>query len=134
MPVLDIVGLVVLVVILCALALILARQRHMLHGPGGIPLAVRRGTRWLYGVGLYDGDMLLWYRAIGIGTRPSRVMRRGEIEVLSRRAPSPAELGSLPSTAVIVDVRDSAGDITLALADGAFTGFVSWLEASAPRF
>lgn len=130
----DIVGLIVLAVVLCALALILARQRHMLHGPGGIPLAVRRGTRWLYGVGLYDGDVLLWYRAIGIGTRPSRVLRREEIEVLGRRAPSESELGSLPSTAVIVDVRDSGGEVTLALADGAFTGFVSWLEASAPRF
>jgi hypothetical protein len=134
MNVYDIVGLIVLVIVLCLLALILARQRHMLRGPGGIPLAVRRGTRWLYGVGLYDGDMLLWYRAIGIGTRPSRVLRRGEIEMLSRRVPSPAELGSLPATAVIVDVRDSTGEVTLALADGAFTGFVSWLEASAPRF
>ncbi len=130
----DIVGLIVLAVVLGLLALILARQRHMLHGPGGFPLAVRRGTRWLYGVGLYEGDSLLWYRAIGIGTRPSRTLRREHIEVLSRRTPSPAELGSLPSTAVIVDLRDSTGEITLALADGAFTGFVSWLEASAPRF
>src|ERR1700742_302813 len=131
MAVVDIVGLVLLALILCALALILARQRQMLHGPGGIPLAVRRGSRWLYGVGVYDGDLLLWYRAIGIGTRPTRTLRRSEIELLGRRGPAPSELGSLPGSAVIVDVRDSTGEASLALADGAFTGFVSWLEASA---
>jgi hypothetical protein len=61
------------------------------------------------------------------------VLRRGELGVISRREPTSAELRSLPATAIIVECRDPHGDITLALADGAFTGFVSWLESSAPR-
>ncbi len=130
----DVIALILLAVILLALALIIARQRHMLHSAGGIPLATRRGNRWLYGVGRYDGDELQWFRAIGIGTRPTRTLRRGDLQVLGRRSPETHELSSLPGTAVIVELRDTTGDITIALADGAFTGFVSWLEASAPRF
>jgi Protein of unknown function (DUF2550) len=134
MSVIDLIAVVLLALALIALALIIARQRHMLHSAGGIPLAARRGNRWLYGVGRYDGDELQWYRAIGVGTRPTRVLRRTNLHVLSRRAPAPQELGSLPTSAVIVELRDPTGDITIALADGAFTGFVSWLEASATQF
>ena len=36
--------------------------------------------------------------------------------------------------AVIVELRDSGGPITLGLGEGAYTGFVSWLESSSPRF
>jgi Protein of unknown function (DUF2550) len=134
MAIVDVIAAVLVVLVLIALALIIARQRHMLHSAGGIPLATRRGNRWLYGVGRYDGDELQWYRAIGIGTRPTRVLRRTDLHVVSRRAPAPQELGSLPPSAVIVELRDPAGEISIALADGAFTGFVSWLEASATQF
>lgn len=133
MRIVDAVAIIALLVIIVALALIVARQRHMLRSAGGIPLAVRRGTRWLYGVGRYEGEEFRWYRAIGIGSRPTRVLRRSELQVLSRRAPTSQELRSLPASAVIVECRDGLGDITLALADGAVMGFVSWLESSAPR-
>lgn len=133
MQIVDAVAIIALIVIIAALVLIIVRQRHMLRSAGGIPLAVRRGTRWLYGVGRYEGEEFRWYRAIGIGSRPTRVLRRGELQVISRRTPTAQELRSLPTSAVIVECRDAVGDITLALADGAFTGFVSWLESSAPR-
>jgi Protein of unknown function (DUF2550) len=110
----DAIAVVALIAVIVVLALIIARQRHMLNSAGAIPLAVRRGTRWLYGVARYNGEEFRWYRAIDLG-------------------PTEAELRSLPPTAVIVECRDRRGDITLALADGAFTGFVSWLESSAPR-
>jgi hypothetical protein len=131
--VVDGVAIAALIAIIVVLALVIARQRHMLHSAGGIPLAVRRGNRWLYGVARYDGEEFRWYRAIDLGPRPTRVLRRGQLQVLSRREPTPNELRSLPPTAIIVECRDPNGDITLALADGAFTGFVSWLESSAPR-
>jgi hypothetical protein len=130
--VVDGIAIVALVVIIVVLALIIARQRHMLRSAGAIPLAVRRGSRWLYGVARYDGEEFRWYRAIDLGPRPTRTLHRGQLKVLSRRQPTSNELRSLPSTAVIVECRDQNGDITLALADGAFTGFVSWLESSAP--
>ncbi len=133
MRVVDAVAIIGLIVVVLVLALIIARQRHMLRSAGAIPLAVRRGSRWLYGVARYDGEEFRWYRAVGLGPRPTRVLHRGGLKVLSRRAPTTQELRSLPPSAVIVECRDQSGDITLALADGAFTGFVSWLESSAPR-
>ena len=80
MSVVDAVGIVLLIVVAGSCALIIARQRYMLRSPGGIPLATRRlgggrrpnsGTRGVYGVGRYNGDELRWYRALGIGTRPT---------------------------------------------------------------
>jgi Protein of unknown function (DUF2550) len=127
------------VVLVCAAVLvvvlmiaILARQRQMLRTDGAVPLAVRRGNRWLYGIGRYAGGELRWYRALGIGTRPSRVLRQGQVEVLGRRGVSDSERGSLPPTAVIVQLRANGETFALAIGESAFTGFVSWLESSAP--
>jgi hypothetical protein len=120
---------VVLVVVTCA---ILARQRHMLRAAGAVPLAIQRGTRWLYGIGRYDGSELRVYRVLGIGTRPSRVLRRGEVEVLSRRGRYDSERGPLPPTAVVLECRVDGDTFTFAIGQSAFTGFVSWLESSAP--
>lgn len=122
-------GAVVLVVAL--LAAVLARQRYMLRVAGGVPLAMRlRGNRWVYGVARYAGGELRWYRGIGIGTRPTKMLHRNELSVLTRRAPVEAELSSLPAAAIIVQCRHGGGLATLGFSEGAFTGFVSWLEAS----
>jgi hypothetical protein len=122
------------VAVLCAL--VLARQRFMLHADGSTPMALRKprsaGNRWLYGVARYAGGELRWYRALGLGTRPSKVWQRADLVVVSRRSPLKDELQSLPATAIIVECRDGASDPTFALGESAFTGFVSWLEASAP--
>jgi len=133
MAVLDLVLAIALMAVIVVLALIIARQRQMLRSVGSIPLATRRGNRWLYGVGRYAGDELRFYRALGIGTRPSRVIHRSGLAVLAQRGPTAPESSSLPSSAVIVECRDSGGEVSLALADGAYEGFVSWLEAGAPH-
>jgi hypothetical protein len=117
---------------LVAVIAILARQRFMLRATGALPLAVQRGNRWLYGIGRYVDEELRWYRALGIGTRPTRVLRRGEVEVIGRRAPSADDRGALPSTAVIVECRTDGEVLVLAIGESAYTGFVSWLESSAP--
>lgn len=123
------------VVLLCAL--VLARQRFMLHASGSTPMALRqeraRGARWLYGVARYVGGELHWYRALGLGTRPSKVWRRADLAVLSSRSPADSELASLPAAAVVVECRSADGSVTFALGESAYTGFVSWVEASAPR-
>lgn len=122
------------VVVLCAL--VLARQRFMLHAAGSTPMAIRAeragGRRWLYGVARYAGGELRWYRALGLGTRASKVWQRADLAVVSRRSPVEAELSALPATAVIVECQAADGSLVLALGESAFTGFVSWLEASAP--
>jgi hypothetical protein len=131
----DTIGLVIVLVVVLWLALIIARQRYMVRSPGGIPLAVRgRGTRWRYGIGRYAGEELQWFGVIGLGTRPSRSLQRNELEVIGRHQVSADDRAALPAGAVIVELRDSVGSITLGLGEGAYTGFVSWLEASAPRF
>lgn len=132
---------VVDLVVVCAAALllltcvgVLARQRYMLRAAGAIPLALRRrGSSWQYGIARYAGSELRWYRSLGIGTRPSRVFHRGQLAVMASRRPAEYELSSLPASAVVVTCRNGSEEAVLALGDSAYTGFVSWLEASAPR-
>jgi hypothetical protein len=130
----DVVAVCCAVLILLLLAAVLARQRFMLRASGAVPLAVQvHGNRWVYGIGRYAGGELRFYRAIGLGTRPTRVLQRRQLRVIGHRAPRPSELSSLPATAVIVECTAGSGGATLALGEGAYTGFVSWLESSAPR-
>ncbi|MDP9093618.1 MAG: DUF2550 domain-containing protein [Actinomycetota bacterium] len=122
-------------VILVFLAAVLARQRYMLRLGGAIPVAIQlRGARWSYGIARIVGSELQWYRASRLGTRPTKVMSRTDLRILTRRAPGPAELSSLPGTAVVVECVDHHGTWVLAFTENAFTGFVSWLEASARKF
>lgn len=121
------------VVLVVLAAAILARQRHMLRTPGAVWLAMRRGRRWVYGIGRYDGGALRVYRALGIGARPSRVLRRGQFAVVRRRGPVDAESRALPPTAVVVECLVDDETFAFAIGEGAFTGFVSWLESGASR-
>jgi hypothetical protein len=130
----DIIVVCAAVVVLVACGLVLARQRFMLRAPGTIPVALLPGAtaRWQYGVARFAGGELRWYRSLGVGTRPNRVLRRRDVTVLGRRSILQSEQQSLPSTAVIVQCRDGNADLSLALGESAYTGFVSWLESSAP--
>ena len=128
----DIVVVAVAVFIVVLFGAVLARQRYMLRLSGAVPLAVQRGHRWLYGIGRYQGGELRFYRALGVGTKPSRVLRRGQVEVVGRRERLPAERGSLPKGVVVVQCRVGAETLAFAFGDSAFTGFVSWLESAAP--
>jgi hypothetical protein len=83
-------------------------------------------------VARYAGSQLRWYRSLGVGTRPNRVLERRRVSVVGRVVPGKADLQALPATAVIVECRDGDADVYLALGESAYTGFVSWLESSAP--
>lgn len=134
MQVVDIVVACVAVLVILALIGVLARQRYMLRAAGSLPLAVQvRGDRWVYGIARYVGGELRFYRAIGLGTRPTRTLLRSQMRILSHRRPHESELSSLPANAVVVECSTGTGGATFALADDAYTGFISWLEASAPR-
>jgi hypothetical protein len=133
MHVADVLAVCLLVLLLAGLCAVLGRQRYMLRARGSLPVALRRGEhRWTYGTARFVGGELRWYSALGLGTRPTRVLRRGELSILGRRSPEPGELASLPATAVIVECVDGEHSSTLAFSESAYTGFVSWLEA-APR-
>lgn len=128
----DVIVVCAVVVVIVLFAAILARQRQMLRTTGAVPLALQRGNRWLYGIGRYQSGELRFYRALGWGTRPTRVLRRGQVEVLGRRSPHQAERKSLPPTAVVIECRTGGETLALAIGESAYTGFVSWLESSAP--
>ncbi|HEY7008524.1 MAG TPA: DUF2550 domain-containing protein [Jatrophihabitantaceae bacterium] len=134
MHIVDVIVVCAAIAVLLVCLLVLARQRFMLRAPGTIPVALLPGstTRWQYGVARYAGGELRWYRSLGLGTRPNRVLQRRDVTVVGRRGLLPSEQQSLPATAVIVQCRDGAADVSLALGESAYTGFVSWLEASAP--
>lgn len=133
MHIVDIVLACVAVVALIACAAILARQRYMLRVVGAVPLAVRASNgRWLYGMARYVGGELRWFRSLGVGTRPSRVFRRAELRVTAHRAVGPDESRALPAAAIVVDCRVAGTEVMLALGESAFTGFISWIEASSP--
>jgi hypothetical protein len=130
----DVIGVCVAAGVLVLLALVLARQRFMLRAAGAVPVAVRgRGGRWQYGVARYAGSELRWYRSLGLGTRPSRVLHRDRLRIVAHRTPLDAELAALPATAVVVHCLDGPDETVIALGVGAFTGLRSWLEASAPH-
>jgi hypothetical protein len=132
--IIDIVVACAAVLVLVVCAAVLARQRFMLRAEGTIPVALRpgEGARWQYGVGRYAGGEMRWYRSLGFGTRPNRVLERRQVMVVSRRTPGKSDLHALPPTAVVVECRDGAVPLFLALGESAYTGFVSWLESSAP--
>lgn len=114
-------------------AAVLARQRYMLRVAGALPLAVRtKGNRWVYGVARYAGGQLRWYRSLGLATRPTRSFDRAHLRIRSHRRPHPQEIGSLPPTAVVVECVVAGAPVTIALGEDAFTGFLSWIEATSP--
>jgi uncharacterized protein DUF2550 len=129
----DVIVVCAAVVVVVIFATILARQRYMLRTTAALPLALQRGNRWLYGVARYQDGELRFYRALGVGTRPTRVLRRGHVVVIGRRAPRESEAGSLPPTAVVIECRVDGETLAFAIGESAFTGFVSWLESSAPH-
>ena len=92
--------LVIALVVLCVG--VLARQRFMLRADGAIPVAVRTGNRWSYGVARYAGEEFRIYMALGLGTRPSRRLARVSVRGRPPPAAGPAERISLPDSAVVV--------------------------------
>jgi hypothetical protein len=131
--VVDLVVVCATAILLVICAAVLARQRYMLRAAGAIPLALRgRGSSWQYGIGRYADGELRWYRSLGLGTRPNRVFERGQLAVVSSRRPDGAELSALPASAIVVTCQVGRDETVLALGYSAYTGFVSWLEASAP--
>lgn len=145
----EIGALLVVVLLACAVAIIIARRNYLLRGSGGISLALRAGPpdpesgrpsasgaadqrRWALGLGRFMGDELRWYRLFGIGLRPRYVLHRSEIELTSRRAPAGPEIHSLPADAVILLCRHGQQRFELAVVGTAATGLSSWLESAAP--
>lgn len=129
-------GLVIAILIGVAvlyLGLVMVRGRRLLGRPGGVPLALRvEDENWRLGVGRYAGDALLWYGAFRPTRRPTRELRRADLEVMGQRRRRSSE-PMLTEGSVVVECRSPDAKISLALSEAAVTGFLSWLEAAPPR-
>ncbi len=115
----------------------LAIRRMLLdRGGGTVACGLRRpGGTWRLGVAAYKEDELRWYYAVGVLLTPEEVLARRTLSVASRRDVYPAEAPLLGQQGMVV-VSCTAGEppetVELAMAEGALTGFLAWLESAPP--
>jgi hypothetical protein len=136
---LELSGLIaVCVLAVCCLVLLISMvlyQRRVVASAGGLAMAVKRGDqRWANGVGRYAGDELVWYRTLSLRPTPALRMARSDLEVTLSRAWDPQRDMALRPNLMIAECRHKGAAISLGFPDNGLTGFLSWLEASAPRF
>jgi len=125
----------VLVLAVVTWILVLLHQRRVVASAGGLPVALKRGSeRWNNGVGRYAGDELVWYRTLSLSPAAAMRLPRGELSVVGTRPWDPARDMALRPNQAIVECRLNGKDVSLGFPDNGVTGFLSWLEASAPRF
>ncbi len=130
--------LVVCLVAVCGIALwvaVVLHQRRMVSSAGGLPVALKRDDqRWANGVGRYAGDEFLWYRTLSLSPTAALRVPRGEVTVILSRPWDPQRDMALRPNLMIAECRFKGTEISLGFPDNGLTGFLSWLEASAPRF
>ncbi len=136
MRIFEAVGVGVLVVV-CVLGLLFARRALFVQLGGTIEMSIRltariSGRGWAPGFGRFAGDELRWYRLFSFAVRPRRILSRKDLAVRSRRQPDGTELLALPADSVVLRCAARQDDVEVAMAEGALTGFLSWLEAAPP--
>lgn len=124
-------------VVCLLLALLFVRRLLIVRGGGTVEVSMRlyrrrRGRGWALGLVRFAGDRLLWYRMFSLAPRPNRILSRHDLRVVTRRDPSGKERLALMSESVVVECATRRGPVELAMDAAAVTGFLSWLEASAP--
>jgi hypothetical protein len=128
----------VCVAAVCALVLLVSvvlYQRRLAASAGGLPMALKRDDqRWANGVGRYAGDELIWYRTLSLWPTPALRMARSDLQVTMSRAWDPQRDMALRPNLMIAECRYKGAVFSLGFPDNGLTGFLSWLEASAPRF
>src|SRR3954453_4990216 len=103
---LDVLGGLLLLVVL-GLAALAVRRRLIQRRGGTFDCSLRKRSRpapkgWMLGVGRYATDTVEWYRVFSYSPRPRRVVQRGDLTVLARRAPDQAEaLARLPGAMIV---------------------------------
>lgn len=127
----------VFVLIAAGAALVVIRRRTIAGRRGTFDLSVNRRAEaavpgWILGVGSFRGDTLNWYRTFSFAWWPRYRFRRGELEVLGRRAPTGAEVHALDTGDVVVEVRHRSGVRQMAMSASSLNGLQAWLESKPP--
>jgi hypothetical protein len=121
--------------ILVLAAVGIATRRYLLERGGGtVECGLRRpGGSWRLGVASYQRDELCWFGVFGVSMRPEEVFPRRDLTLLSRRAPTDAEVSILGPGMIVVECSfGEGGPVELALSESALTGLLAWLEAAPP--
>lgn len=120
---------------LAAWLLVLVHQRRVVASAGGLPVALKRGDqRWANGVGRYVGDEFIWYRTLSLSPTAALRIPRSELSVVSSRPWNASRDMALRPNLTIAECQLHGAELSLGFPDSGLTGFLSWLEASAPRF
>ena len=137
-----------LVVLLLAVVVALVLRRSVLVRRGatlhcGLRLDGTKSKRvWQTGMARYTNEDLEWFRLMSLRYQPNCTFVRRSVQIVGRRYPRGAELLAVPhgSVAITCNVitrhgvggRGRAREIELAMSEAAVTGFLAWIESSAP--
>ena len=132
-----------LVVVLLAIVVALVLRRSVLVRRGatvhcGLRLDSTKPTRvWQTGMARYTNEDLEWFRLMSLRYQPNYTFVRRSVQIVGRRYPHGAELlavphGSVAITCNVITRGGSAREIELAMSEAAVTGFLAWIESSAP--
>jgi hypothetical protein len=139
--ILDTAGVLLVCVLILGSAIVL--RRGLLQNRGAtLQCGMRVGIatsarRWHTGLARYTAEDLQWYRLLSFSYQPKRTLVRRSIEIVGRRYPRGAEMLVVPHGAVVVTCnvvtrKGESMDVELAMSEAAFTGFLAWIESSAP--
>jgi Protein of unknown function (DUF2550) len=126
-----------LIILILAAGGIAARRFLLERGGGTVECGLRRQNgSWRLGVASYQPEELCWFGVFGLRLRPDEVFPRRDLAVVSRRAPTGAEVATLGPGMIVVEcsLGETArgGTVELALGEAALTGLLAWLEAAPP--
>jgi Protein of unknown function (DUF2550) len=138
---LDGAGWIVVLVLLVVVAMVL-RRSVLVHRGATMHCGLRRdiakpSRAWQTGMARYTNEDLEWFRFLSLRYQPNSTFVRRSIEIVGRRYPRGAELlavphGTVAITCNVITRHGSAREIELAMSEAAVTGFLAWIESSAP--
>lgn len=134
--VVDLVVLLVLFLVVLPLTYV-ARRRWLTRTGGVFELSIndRGGDHprgWTIGLGRYVDNDLEWFRFFSFRLSPTRCFAREQLGVLERRLPHGPEAFALHGGHVVVECRDGARHVQLAMGEQSVTALLAWLESSPP--
>ncbi len=132
----EIIGLGLLLVLVLSIIAIAVR-RSLLTRSGGVDVCWRTslvadGSGWTFGQGRYREGEFILYRSFSPLPLASRVLRRDELTLGTRRPLTGTEPDLLPVGSVVLRCTDDGSPVELALSEEAMTGLRSWLESIPP--
>jgi Protein of unknown function (DUF2550) len=141
-----VVVLLIVVVALVSRRSVLVRRGATLHC--GLRLDITKPNRvWQTGMARYTNEDLEWFRLLSLRYQPNCTFVRRSAQIVGRRYPHGAELLAVPHGAIAITCnvitrngvtrngvtrQGRSRDIELAMSEAAVTGFLAWIESSAP--